>query len=172
MLLELKKGADILSGIGGITTADAVQDLMGKKCDKENLDKFKTIRNEEAQLKIANAVSLLQPDKVWFNDGSGADLQYARDMALKQGEEFKLKLVYCQRRRGHFSACQETDSAGSIRLYQEHHGRHHERQNHARFPVEPGARGGQGGHSGHYDNRFFLCRPFGQYAVSRGFQAF
>ncbi len=92
MLLELKKGVDILSGIGGVKSMDEVRKIFEEKCDGENLSKINTIRNEEALLKIANAVSMFQPDAVWFNSGSEADAQYTRDMALKNGEEFKLKL--------------------------------------------------------------------------------
>ena len=92
MLLELKKGVDILSDIGGITSIDEARKLFKEKCDEENLAKVNTIKNEEALLKIANAASMLQPDNVWFNTGSKEDLQTARDKALERGEEFKLKL--------------------------------------------------------------------------------
>ncbi len=92
MLLELKKGVDILSDIGAVTSIDKALKLFEEKCNDESLTKIHTIKNEEALLKIANAISMLQPDKVWFNSGSDADLQTARDMALRQGEEFKLKL--------------------------------------------------------------------------------
>ena len=92
MLLELKKGIDILSDIGSITSIDEARKLFKEKCDDKNLAKVNTIKNEEALLKIANAASMLQPDNIWFNTGSEADLQTARDIALKRGEEFKLKL--------------------------------------------------------------------------------
>ncbi len=92
MLLELKKGVDILSGIGDIKSIEEARKLIEEKCDEENLSKISTIKNEEAILKIANAVSLLKPEKVWFNTCSEADKQTARDMAVAQGEEFKLKL--------------------------------------------------------------------------------
>lgn len=92
MLLELKKGVDILSGIGAVTSIDEANKLFEEKCDRENLAKINTIKNEEALLKIANAISLLKPGSVWINSSSTADLQYARDLALKNGEEFTLKL--------------------------------------------------------------------------------
>ncbi len=92
MLLELKKGVDILSDIGGVTSIAEAEKLFAAKCDPENLAKIKTIRNEEALLKIANAIAKLQPARVWINSGSEADRQYARKMALEMGEEFRLRL--------------------------------------------------------------------------------
>ena len=92
MLLELKKGVDILSDIGAVASMDEARKLFEEKCDEENLAKINTIKNEEALLKIANAISLLKPEAVWINASSEADLQYVRDMALKNGEEFALKL--------------------------------------------------------------------------------
>ncbi len=92
MLLELNKGVDILSGIGAIKSIDEARKLFEEKCDDENLSKINTIKNEKALLKIANAIAMLQPDKVWINSGSDTDIQAARDGALKQGEEFTLKL--------------------------------------------------------------------------------
>ncbi len=91
-MLELKKGVDILSDIGGVKTIEEAKKLFEAKLDAVNLAKLGTIKNQEALLKIANAVALMQPDAVWVNTGSAADMQYVRDMALKNGEEFKLKL--------------------------------------------------------------------------------
>jgi phosphoenolpyruvate carboxykinase (GTP) len=92
MKLEMKKGIDILSNLGGVSAIDEARRLFEEKCDADNVAKVNTIKNEEALLKIANAIVMLQPDNVWFNSGSDVDLQTARDKALERGEEFKLKL--------------------------------------------------------------------------------
>ncbi len=92
MLLELRKGTDILSDIGGVTSMDEAGKLFAAKCDPENLAKIKSIGNQEALLKIANAIAKLKPARVWINSGSDADRQFAREMALEMGEEFRLKL--------------------------------------------------------------------------------
>ncbi len=92
MLLELKKGVDILSDIGGITSIDKARELFEKKCNEENLLKINRIKNEDALLKIANAASMFQPEDIWLNTGSEADLQTTRDKTIEKGEEFKLKV--------------------------------------------------------------------------------
>ncbi len=91
-MLELKKGADILAGIGGINTLDEANALFNKKLDKENLGKLLKIKNEDALLKIANAISLGDPDDVFVNSGSLADRNHIRKMAVEKGEEKPLAI--------------------------------------------------------------------------------
>ncbi len=88
MLLELKKGVDILSDIGAVVSMDEARKLFEEKCDAENLAKINTIKNEEALLKIANAISLFKPEAVWINSSSESDFRNARDMALKRAKNF------------------------------------------------------------------------------------
>lgn len=92
MKLDMKKGIDILSDIGGITAIDQARKVFGELCDEENLAKINTITSEEALLKIANAAAMLRPDDIWINSCSAADLQIARDKAKEKGEEFDIKL--------------------------------------------------------------------------------
>ena len=89
-MLELKKGVDILSEIGGVKTIDEAKALFEKKCDEENLSKLSKIRNEEALLKIANAIAMTEPDEVFVNSGSNADLERIREMSIQKGEERQL----------------------------------------------------------------------------------
>ena len=60
-MLELKKGIDILAGIGGVNTLDKAKAVFEAKCDAENLAKLGKIANEEALLKIANAIAMTDP---------------------------------------------------------------------------------------------------------------
>ncbi len=92
MKLELRKGVDIISDLGGIKTLAEARKVFEKKMDKENLAKIGGIKNEEVLIKIANTAAYMGPDSIWINSSSPADFQYARDMALENGEEFKLKL--------------------------------------------------------------------------------
>jgi len=92
MRLELKKGIDILSDLGAVKTVVEAKAIFSETCDPESLKKIASISNEEALLKMANAVAMLKPDRVWVNSGSPEDDEYIRKMALKQGEEFKLAL--------------------------------------------------------------------------------
>jgi phosphoenolpyruvate carboxykinase (GTP) len=91
-MLELKKGIDILSKIGGIKTLDEAKALFEKKCGQDNLAKLNKITNAEALLKIANAISMTQPDSVFVNSGSEADVRKVREMSLEKGEEKPLAM--------------------------------------------------------------------------------
>ena len=91
-MLELKKGVDILAEVGGIRTLDEAQALFARKLDAENLAKLSTITNAEALLKIANAIAMTDPDAVFINTGSDADVQLVRQMSLEKGEEAPLAM--------------------------------------------------------------------------------
>jgi len=92
MKLELKKGIEILADVGGITSVDEAKKLIESKCDEANIAKFRTIANEDAIIKIANAASMMQPENIWFNSGNDEDVATAREKAIENGEEFKLAL--------------------------------------------------------------------------------
>ena len=91
-MLELKKGIDILASVGGIGSLDEAKTLFEVKCDQENLAKLEKITNEEALLKIANAISMTDPDVVFVNTGSDVDVQRVREMSLEKGEEEPLAM--------------------------------------------------------------------------------
>jgi len=91
-MLELKKGIDILAEIGGIHTLDEAKALFEIRCDRENVTKLGKITNEEALLKIADAISMTDPDAVFVNTGSDADVQKVREMSLEKGEEQPLAM--------------------------------------------------------------------------------
>ena len=57
-MLELKKGVDILGEIGGIKTSEEAEAILAKNLDQVNLDKLSKIKNEEARIKIANAITM------------------------------------------------------------------------------------------------------------------
>jgi len=92
MKLELRKGKDILSALGGVQDIASARKLFASKLDKENRAKLDAIKNEEALLKIANAISLCGPDSVFINSGSAEDVKAAREMSLRHGEEKPLAL--------------------------------------------------------------------------------
>ena len=57
-MLELKKGVDILAHTGGVATIDQARTVIEQKLDAANLAKLAPIKNEDALLKIANAIAL------------------------------------------------------------------------------------------------------------------
>lgn len=89
-MLELKKGADILEVIGGITTIDAAKAVLAEKLDATNQEKLAQIKNNEALIKVANAISMCSPSSVFINTGSAHDQQWIREYSLEKGEEKKL----------------------------------------------------------------------------------
>jgi phosphoenolpyruvate carboxykinase (GTP) len=91
-MLELEKGIDILTEIGGINTLVEARSLFDARCDQENVAKLNRITNEEALLKIANAILMTDPDAVFVNTGSDADVQRVREMSLEKGEERPLAM--------------------------------------------------------------------------------
>lgn len=91
-MLELKKGIDILAEIGEIHTLDEAKALFEFRCDQENVTKLSRIASEEALMKIANAISMTDPDAVFVNTGSDADVQRVTEMSLEKGEEQPLAM--------------------------------------------------------------------------------
>ena len=91
-MLELKKGIDILSEIGGIKSPSEANDIFKKYCDGDTISKFEKIKNDDARLKIANAISMMKPDAVFINTGSKEDIQKIREMSLEKGEERPLAM--------------------------------------------------------------------------------
>ncbi len=91
-MLELKKGVDILSEVGGVKTLDEAKAVFEKNCDQDGLQKLSKITNEEALLKIANAIAMVQPASVFVNTGTDADVQKVREMSIEKGEEKPLAM--------------------------------------------------------------------------------
>jgi phosphoenolpyruvate carboxykinase (GTP) len=91
-MLELKKGVDILAEVGGVQSIDEAREIFQDKLDAENLAKLEKIRNEEALLKIANAIALCQPDDVMICTGSPEDMETVRQMSIDKGEEAPLAM--------------------------------------------------------------------------------
>ncbi len=89
-MLELKKGDEILAVVGGITNFADAQKVFADTIDAENGKKLAQIKNQEALIKIANAIKMCRPDSVFVNTGSAADVQWIREYSLGQGEEKKL----------------------------------------------------------------------------------
>jgi phosphoenolpyruvate carboxykinase (GTP) len=89
-MLELKKGDEILAVVGGITTIAEALNVFANNLDEINKKKLAKIQNEEALIKIANSINMCQPDKVFVNTGSTADVQWIREYSLSQGEEKQL----------------------------------------------------------------------------------
>jgi phosphoenolpyruvate carboxykinase (GTP) len=91
-MLELKKGVDILSHVGGVKSIDEARKIFRDKLNPEHLARLEKIKNEEALLKIANAIALCQPDDVYIATGSPQDMMKVRQMSIDKGEEAPLAM--------------------------------------------------------------------------------
>lgn len=86
-MLELKKGTDILATVGSIATISEARTVFEQNLDSANLEKLAVITNEEALIKVANAIAMCRPESVFINTGSPDDVQWIREHSLKKGEE-------------------------------------------------------------------------------------
>jgi len=91
-MLELKKGDDILAVVGGVKNMEEAKAVFDKYMDDETKNRLSKIKNEEALLKIANAIAMCDPKDVFINTGSEADKQWVREYSLKKGEEKPLAM--------------------------------------------------------------------------------
>jgi len=86
-MLELKKGVDILTKVGGVGTIAEARAVLEQKLDAVSREKLAPITNEDALIKIAAAINMCEPDEVFINTGSAADVDWVRKHALEKGEE-------------------------------------------------------------------------------------
>ena len=91
-MLDFRKGVDILAAVGGVSTIAEARQLFARRLDPEHLARLGTITNEEALLKIANAIAMCDPERVFIHTGSEADCAAVRALSLEKGEEAKLAM--------------------------------------------------------------------------------
>lgn len=91
-MLEFKKGVDILSAVGGVTTIDEAQVLFRQRLDEKHLARLAVITSQEALLKVANAIAMCDPDRIFIHTGSEEDRATVRRMSLEKGEEASLAI--------------------------------------------------------------------------------
>ncbi len=91
-MLEKKKGIDIVSKIGGIETIDAAMETFKENMDQENFSRIQQLKNQDALLKVANAIAMCRPDQVFINTGSSEDKAFIKELALNKGEEADLPM--------------------------------------------------------------------------------
>jgi phosphoenolpyruvate carboxykinase (GTP) len=91
-MLELKKGVDILSEVGGVKTIAEARKLFDASMDAANRGKLQKIANEDALLRIANAIAMCAPARVFIVSASREDVEACRRMSLEKGEEKPLAM--------------------------------------------------------------------------------
>jgi phosphoenolpyruvate carboxykinase (GTP) len=91
-MLELNKGLDILSEVGGIRTADEARSVFARCMDESNREKIARICTPDALIKIANAATMCAADRVFIIGRSAGDAEACRRMSLETGEECPLAM--------------------------------------------------------------------------------
>ncbi len=91
-MMKRREGVDIVVELGGIKTPEAVMRLFEEKLDTEHFSRLQRVKHPEVKLKIANAIAMCRPERVFINTGTESDRQFIRDLALERGEESKLPM--------------------------------------------------------------------------------
>ncbi|HUI71770.1 MAG TPA: phosphoenolpyruvate carboxykinase (GTP) [Spirochaetia bacterium] len=91
-MLELKKGVDILANVGGVHDVDAAREVFARSMDASTKAKIGRITTPEALIKVANAITMCQPARVFVIGSTPADVEECRRMSLEAGEECPLAM--------------------------------------------------------------------------------
>ncbi|WP_035238014.1 phosphoenolpyruvate carboxykinase (GTP) [Desulfobacter vibrioformis] len=84
---------DPLNTLGKISTPTQAQNLFELKLDSTQSAKMARIKHPEVRIRIANAIALCRPSKVFINTGSDEDKDAIRKIALERGEERPLAMA-------------------------------------------------------------------------------
>ena len=91
-MLKFNKGIDIVEEIGQLASAEQALALFEDKLDSAQLERIRSFSNPAVLKKIANAINLCDPERVFINTGSKQDLEFIRQLALNKGEEAPLPM--------------------------------------------------------------------------------
>ncbi len=91
-MLEFNHGIDIVEEIGQLTSAEAALLAMEDHLDGEHLGRIQHFKSASILKKIANAIVMCQPERIYVNTGSEQDHKFIRQMALNKGEEAPLPM--------------------------------------------------------------------------------
>lgn len=83
---------DPLHTLGKISSPDQALNLFASKFDSTQLAKIATIKHPDVIVRIANAIALCRPSKVFINTGSEEDKETIRKIAIEKGEEQPLAM--------------------------------------------------------------------------------
>ncbi|MGB5986614.1 MAG: phosphoenolpyruvate carboxykinase (GTP), partial [Desulfobacterales bacterium] len=89
----LNQGLDIVVELGGIRTLAQAQALFGDQLDDAHLARIQTIETPDVLIKIANAIAICKPSRVFIHTGSDDDRAFIRSLAIERGEERPLAMT-------------------------------------------------------------------------------
>ncbi len=91
-MLKFNSGIDIVQEIGRISTTEEALSLFRQRLDDDHFARIQKVNHPEIQIKIANALVMCRPEKVYINTGSEQDRRFIRELALQKGEESPLSM--------------------------------------------------------------------------------
>jgi phosphoenolpyruvate carboxykinase (GTP) len=91
-MLKFNQGIDIVTEIGKIKTPEEAVRVLQAKLDPEHFNRLSAVKRNDIMIKIANAVVMCEPARVFINTGSDADRQFIRQLALDNAEEKPLPM--------------------------------------------------------------------------------
>jgi len=91
-MLKKNEGIDIVKELGGIQAVEEAQALFEQRLDAEHLSRIRQLSHPEILIKIANAIAMCDPGRVYINAGTDADRAFIRQLALNKGEEAVLAM--------------------------------------------------------------------------------
>lgn len=91
-MLKKNEGTDIVKELGGIQTVEQAQALFEKRLDSKHLSRIRMLTHPEILIKIANAIAMCDPARVYINTGSETDRQFIRQLSLNKAEEAVLPM--------------------------------------------------------------------------------
>lgn len=91
-MLKNNEGIDIVQELGGIRTVEQAQTLFKERLDPTHLPRLQGLELPAIIIKIANAIAMCDPARVYVNTGSEADRRFIRRLALNKGEEAVLPM--------------------------------------------------------------------------------
>jgi len=82
-----------LNTLGKINSPEEALTIFKQKMEGDHLTRISKIEHPEILIRIANAIFLCNPDKVFINTGSPEDQTFIKDLALEKGEEAPLAMA-------------------------------------------------------------------------------
>lgn len=83
---------DLITELGQIGTLQAAQKIFKATMDETHLNRLQKIETPEILIRIANSISLCQPQSIYVNTGSAEDIEFIKTMALTKKEENPLAM--------------------------------------------------------------------------------
>ena len=84
---------DILNTLGKIESPDEALQIFKQKMDDAQLSRISKIKHPKILSRIANAIVICNPDKVFINTGSMEDQAFIKNLALEKKEEHPLAMA-------------------------------------------------------------------------------